>query len=330
MKQAFMKTPPLLSSIALLLPLVFFLACGPAAREAVASGATFAPDPSPRSSPAPKAGAAVPGFGHIAVFVFENKEFGTVVGNPALPHFNDYAKRYVLLTAYYAVIHPSLPNYLALIGGDTFGIASDCTGCSVNAPNLADLIERSGRTWKAYQEDLPAPGFAGDSSLYKQKHDPFVYFDSIRLDRARLEKHIVPLDRLEADAASGALPHFVFVTPNICHDAHDCPVAVADEWLGRWVPVVQRAFAAAGGPYLIALTWDEGTSDRSCCGLPARAGGRVATVLVSPQAKAGFLDATPYTHYSLLKTILRAWRLPDLGHSADPGVTPITEPWVRP
>ena len=82
-----------------------------------------------------------------------------------------------------------------------------------------------------------------------------------------------------------------------------------------------------GKPYLVILTWDEGQGDHGCCGMPAQAGGRVATVLVSPQAKAGFEDETPYTHYSVLKTIAEAWHLPYIGHAIDDGTAVITAPW---
>ena len=84
---------------------------------------------------------------------------------------------------------------------------------------------------------------------------------------------------------------------------------------------------AATEPYLIVLTWDEGQGDHSCCGLPKSAGGRIATVLISPEAKSGFQDDTPYTHYSLLKTMEAAWGLPYLGHAADANNVLITAPW---
>ena len=86
-------------------------------------------------------------------------------------------------------------------------------------------------------------------------------------------------------------------------------------------------FSANSQSFLIILTWDEGDSNASCCGLPKKAGGRIATVLISPQAKNGFEDATPYTHYSLLKTIAEAWGLPYLGHAADDSNALITLPW---
>ena len=105
-----------------------------------------------------------------------------------------WPSRTPLLTQHYAVAHPSLPNYLALIGGDTFGVTFDCTKCIYNAITLPDLIEASGRTWKAYQEDMPSPCFAGaESGNYAMKHNPFVYFEPIRLDAARCRRSVVPI-----------------------------------------------------------------------------------------------------------------------------------------
>ena len=75
------------------------------------------------------------------------------------------------------------------------------------------------------------------------------------------------------------------------------------------------------------LTWDEGQGNHSCCGLPESAGGRVATVLISPQVKSNFQDETPYSHYSILKTIVEAWDLPALGHAADTETSLIAAPW---
>ncbi|MFN8477844.1 MAG: hypothetical protein U0074_08525 [Kouleothrix sp.] len=89
---------------------------------------------------------------------------------------------------YYGVA-TNLPNHLALIGGDTFGIASDCTSCFVNKPNLVDQLEANGKSWKAYMESMPNPCFVGDAPpLYRQKHNPFIYFDNIRNDPERCGK----------------------------------------------------------------------------------------------------------------------------------------------
>jgi hypothetical protein len=87
------------------------------------------------------------------------------------------------------------------------------------------------------------------------------------------------------------------------------------------------ALDATSQAYLIVLTFDEGQGNHSCCGLPEEAGGRIPVVLLSPLVKNGFQDETPYTHYSLLKTIAEAWGLAYLGHAADGDNVLITAPW---
>ena len=299
-------------------------AIGPTAVTPTQSGAA----PTIVVSAAPTARPLVPEFQHIVTIVFENKEFGTVIGNPKMPYFNQLAKSYTLLTQFYAVTHPSLPNYLAMIGGDTFGITFDCTKCSISATTLPDLIEASGRTWTTYQEDMPSPCFSGEGyGNYAIKHNPFVYFKPIRLDEARCQRSVLPLTQLPADMAAGPLANYVFITPNLCNDAHDCGLDVADRWLNTVLPPLQAALDAEGKPYVIVLTWDEGQGDHSCCGLPQEAGGRIATVLVSPLVKNGFEDATAYTLYSLLKTEAESWHLQYLGHAADAENVLITAPW---
>ncbi len=293
---------------------------------------SLVPPPTDTPTPAPTATATpiplVPEFQHVVTIVLENKEFGTVVGSAKMPYFNELARGNTLLTQLYAVTHPSLPNYLAMIGGDTFGITFDCNSCLTAGTTLPDLIEASGRTWKTYQEDMPSPCYEKpEYANYVMKHNPFLYFKPIRLDAQRCQQSVVPYTQLPLDIAAGQLPNYVFITPNECNDAHDCGIDVADGWLKIQVPILQAALDAEGKPYLIIITWDEGQGNHSCCGLPQEAGGRIATILVSPQAKSGLQDATPYTLYSILKTEEEAWHLQYLGHSADPENVLITAPW---
>ncbi len=286
-------------------------------------------------TPSPAAPGPVPDFSHIVVIFFENREFGSVIGNQAMPEYNRLAGENTLLTQYYAVTHPSLPNYIAAFGGDTFGINSDCNQCFVKAQSLPDQIEASGRTWRAYLEGMPRPCTLGDAGAYAQKHDPFIYFDPIRLDAVRCARSIVPLGQLDSDLTAGTLPNFVYLMPDLCNSAHDAPfdpacgLGVADVWLAGWMQKLQDYLQprAESEPYLIVVTWDEGQGNHSCCGLPAEAGGRVATLLISPLAKTGYQDATPYSHYSLLRTIETAWGLPFLGHAADAATAVIAAPW---
>jgi phosphatidylinositol-3-phosphatase len=274
-------------------------------------------------------GTTVPNFDHIVIVTFENKDYNNVVGNLLMPHYNWYAWKYTLLTQFYAVTHPSLPNYLAMIGGDTFNISSDCYGCFVDAKSLPDLIEASGRTWKTYQEGMQVACGLGsqDEGDYLQKHNPFVYFDPIRLDKARCQEHVVSFKQLQSDIDADTLPNFIFITPDMCHIAHDCHLYKSDIWLGRLMDRLIPALEKDGSKYLVVLTWDEGQDNSSCCGLPQDAGGRIPVVLISPLVKSHYRDATPYTHYSLLKTISKAWGLPYLGHAANPSQPVILAPW---
>ena len=180
-------------------------------------------------------------FSHVIIIMLENHEYGKIVGDTQLlPNFQQLIKRYALLTDYYAITHPSLPNYLALIGGDTFGIQSDCTNCFISAPSLPDGIEASGRTWRNYAEDMPSACFLGrNGKLYTQVINPFIYFNLIRQNPVRCDQNVLPL------------------------------------------------------------------------------------------VKSNFKDGTPYSHYSLLKTIETSWGLPLLGHAADPRTHLILAPWVK-
>ncbi len=267
-------------------------------------------------------------FDHVILIMFENRSYQQVIDSKDAPTFNLLAKQNVLLTNFYAEAHPSLPNYLAVIGGDTFGITSDCTNCFINQPSLPDLIAASGRTWKTYQEDLPSPCFVGSSGQYVQKHDPFMYFDPVRSNSLSCKNSIVSLKQLDTDLAANQLPNLAFIMPNLCNSAHNCALSVADQWLSQLMQKLQGS-PALGKNYLIAITFDESSfgDNSSCCGLPASAGGHITTILISPQAKSGYEDSMPLSHYSLLKTIMLSWKLPELGYTALSSTQPITAPW---
>jgi hypothetical protein len=258
----------------------------------------------------------VPAFRHALVVVFENKEQGEVAGNPTAPTFAALARQYATLSTYEAVAHPSLPNYLALVSGSTQGIETDCTACLVRAPSLADTLERAGLSWKTYAEGLPFPGYTGaTAALYAKKHDPFLYFADIAQNRSRRER-VVPLAQLHRDVASGQLPHFALVIPNLCHDMHDCPVATGDQWLHDTIVPLLREPQLAGS--VVFVVFDEGATDEG-------GGGRVAALALGPLVSPGSHYDGAINHYGLLRTLEDAWGLPPLGDSAQ--AKPITGIW---
>lgn len=253
----------------------------------------------------------LPSFSHIFIIVLENTEYSDIIGNPSAPYFNSLASTYGLATQYYAIRHPSLPNYMALTGGSTFGIKSDCHLCYKNATNITDQIEASGRTWRAYMENMPAPCYIGDSpdGLYVQKHDPFIYYNDIRLNPARCTADVVPFTQFSIDLSNDALPNFAWITPNMCDDAHDCPLSVADAWLSQVVPTILNSSAYQDNG-LLFITTDEGITNLGCCNNAK--GGHVATLVISPLVPGGYQSIVPETHYSLLRTIEDSWGLQPL------------------
>jgi phosphatidylinositol-3-phosphatase len=247
------------------------------------------------------AAASVPAFDHIFEIVMENHGNGQIIGNTAeAPYINSLAGQYGLAANYYSVAHPSLPNYLALTGGDTF-VTSDCTSCFQNAPNVADRIEAGGRTWKAYMEDMPAACAFGDSYPYIQHHNPFVYYDDIRTNTARCAAHDVPFSQFATDLTNGTVPNFAWITPNMCNDMHDCSIGSGDAWLQQQVPAILASSAYTSQNSLLMITWDEDDDTGGA--------NQVATLVIAKSVPAGYTSSASYTHYSLLKTVEQAWGL---------------------
>jgi phosphatidylinositol-3-phosphatase len=255
-------------------------------------------------------GGDIPRFRRVVLIVLENKSFGQVIGHRSAPKLNTFARRYALLNQFFAEAHPSLPNYLALVSGSTQGVKTNCTACTFDSRNLADEIEDAHRTWKAYAEGLPSPGFTGATSgLYAKKHNPFLYFRDI-LTRAPRRNRVVSLAEFDRDLARGTLPDFSYVEPDLCHAAHNCGLEYGDRFLGYFLPPLLKSPQLADG--VVFVTFDEGREEDLAGG-----GGHVATLVLGPLVRPGARSDEYLTHYSILRTIEDAWGLSRLGASAD-------------
>ena len=246
----------------------------------------------------------VPAFDHIFVIIMENHSASQIIGSADAPFISELAAGYGLAANYTAISHPSLPNYLALTGGSTFGLSTDCTDCFQNAPNIAvDRVAASGRAWRAYMESMPSPAFVGDAYPYLQKHDPFVYYDNIRTDPGQFA-NVVPYTQLATDlSALDSTPSYGWITPNMTDDMHDGTVAQGDTWLSVAVPALLSSDAFTQRRSLLFITWDENDDSP---------GNEVATLVIARDVPAGFTSQVPYNHYSLLRTIETAWGLAPL------------------
>ncbi len=274
------------------------------------------PTPTVRAGPSPTAVAtarpAIPDFAHVFVIVMENEEASSIIGNPAAPYINSLASRYGLATDFTAVAHPSEPNYLALWSGSTQGVTNDGVYDFSSGTTLADQIEASGRSWHVAAQNVPLGCFTGysasggpdGSGTYARKHEPAISWTSVSANPARCAR-ITDFSHFDPNRGS-----FWLIVPNLCNDMHDCSVATGDAFLKGWLPTILDSPAFADG--VVFLTWDEGSSSIG-------GGGRVATLVISPLARAGFTSATHHTTYSILRTIETAWHLPCLANACDAG-----------
>jgi phospholipase C len=327
------------------------------------------------------ASAAPPPIKHVFVVVLENKGFDTTFGkNSQVPYLaNTLTAQGELLSKYYAIGHASLDNYIAMVSGQAPAIdtQADCQfysdffpgtigangqaigqGCVYpsTVKTVADQLAAKGLSWRGYMEDMasncehPAANSfdqtqtATAQSQYAARHNPFVYFHSL-VDSGQCAANDVPLTQLDSDLSSAAsTPNLAFITPDLCHDAHDSSCAdggpgglpAADSFLQTWVPKITGSPAWAEGSLLI-VTFDEAdTGDASsCCGetpgpnspnpggtTQGNGGGRIGAVLLSQYVQPGSTDATPYNHYSMLRSIEDIFGLGHLGFAAKSDLQP--------
>jgi hypothetical protein len=325
---------------------------------------------------------AVPRYKHVFVIMGENKDWDRIDGSSNAPRLAAFARAYGDATHFYGEVHPSEANYVGLLGGSTFGIHDDdayyCTpgstqpSCShaaapgyathtIDAPHLGTQLEAAGLTWKNYNESIPAPGSlavigydpaedgANDVPYYASKHSGFINFASVQRDPHRAD-HVVGYAALRHDLATGNLPNFGFIIPNLCNDMHgmlgpgvpddclyqhlDATIQRGDAAMAKVVDAIE-ASATWRSPDNVAVvvTFDEddGTGRAGCCGVTPNApsnfgGGHIATIVITNHGPRGVVDPTPYNHYSLLRTIEDAFGIHDylgLAGATAQGVKPM-------
>jgi phosphatidylinositol-3-phosphatase len=230
----------------------------------------------------------------VFVIVMENRSPDQVLAGAFVASL---AARYRVAANYHAITHPSVPNYLALTSGQTWGLHED-TYRVLPESNLGAQLTAAGITWRAYMDGLTSRGCDASPLPYRRDHNPFAYYGG------KCPANVVPLTALGDDLAKGA-PRFSWITPDDCHNTHDCPVSVGDDWLRETVTLIMASDAwKADG--VIFLTWDEddGTVRN-----------RVLTLAISPGA-GHLVSLQPYNHYSLLATIEDLMGVGRLGNAA--------------
>jgi hypothetical protein len=239
-------------------------------------------------------------FGHVFVVVEENANYSDVIASPSMPYLNSLANQYGLATNYFANAHPSIPNYFELSTGQVLTLidASTPQTFPVSVDNVVRELLAAGKTWKSYSEDLPSIGYTGgDTGHYAVRHNPLAYLTDVQNDTKQVQ-NLVPFGQLAADLNTANLPEFSFIVPNLCDNAHDCPLSTADTWLKTNIdPLINSPQFKKDG--LLIIVFDEANTLDFTAG-----GGHVIAVIVSPLAKRNYKSIAFYQHQSVLRLTL--------------------------
>jgi phosphatidylinositol-3-phosphatase len=238
---------------------------------------------------------------HVVWIWMENHSYSEIIGSPEAPYINSIAGECGLATNYHNISHPSLPNYIAgtsaLPLAELKPFSSDCNPshkCSTARESIFGQVP----SWKAYEESMPTNCDRRNSGEYAVRHNPPPYYTKLK----ECEAKDVPYTQLSGDLASGTLPAFSFVTPNLIDDMHDGTIAQGDEWLKANLPAIVSSSEYQSGSVAVFVTWDEGEggSSNECATNTTDVGCHVATIVLSPSTAPGTQSSTLFNHYSLL------------------------------
>jgi phospholipase C len=252
---------------------------------------------------------AVPQFGHVFVLVEENRNYDAVVGTGAMPYLDTLIARSGLATQYYANTHPSIGNYFMMTVGAVVTNNSDYAD-TIRVDNIVRRLVAAGKTWKSYAEDIPAVGYTGGNvGQYVRRHNPLSYLSDVT-DNPVQKQRLVPFTQFASDLAGDTFPNYSFIVPNLCHDAHSCPLDSADTWLRHNIkPLLESPRFQRDG--LLIIVFDEASFSDSTYG-----GGRIPWVVVSSKAKPGYQSTRMYQQQSTLRLTLRALGVTDYPNAA--------------
>jgi hypothetical protein len=251
----------------------------------------------PAGSGASKTPTNVAGVDKLLVIVAENRNAATVVAE--MPFLRSQSEMYGTATNYYAISHPSLPNYLVMAGGSTFGIEDDedPDAHRLTCPSVFGQLLSSGRTAKTYAEAMPSNCAVRNDGTYAVRHNPWTYFAD-PAERAACQRFDVPSGSptdgpLAEDIAAGELPSIGFLIPDNCNNGHSCSIETTDRWLRSWLPTIKDGPDFRSGRLAVLITWDEDEDDTD---------NRVAMVVLHPALK-GRKVTNRLDHYVLSATV---------------------------
>src|SRR6478672_10267973 len=216
-----------------------------------ASSSTPPPPAATTSSSTPSG----PGAAKVMVIVDENHT--QAQAQASMPYLVSLQNAFGVTSHHTATTHPSLPNYLEIAGGSTFGVTDDAApgshpiaGVSVFGSALA-----RGESARTYNESMSTACQQTSSGNYAVKHNPWAYFLD---ERTECQANDLPLTSLPGDITAGTLPNIGMITPDLCNDGHDCSLGTADAFLQTWIPRIMNGPDYRSGRLTVVVTFDEG------------------------------------------------------------------------
>jgi acid phosphatase len=245
----------------------------------------------------------------LTVFV-ENHTYTQM--RAGMPYLFSLAERYGYAANWSALSHPSLPNYLGIAGGSTFGITDDNPPAAhpIAGESVFSQATQAGKTAKVYAEAMPSNCLPTDSGLYAVRHNPWTYFVD---DHGACSSNDVPMSAFTQDAANNRLPNAGMLIPDLCNIAHagGCPLAnagslsLADAFLKRELPAVLTSKDFTSGALTVVVTADEGSDSDN----------QVLTVVMNASLNGKVVNSA-LNHYSLTRYYDQVLGTPPLRNAA--------------
>jgi len=261
---------------------------------------------------------------HIVIVIEENHTFGEIIGKSKAPYINSLVEEGALLTKFYALHHPSQPNYFVLFSGDRQEVLNDA--CDENSPlktnqSLGGQLIMSGRTFVGYAENLPEVGSKRcHAGKYERKHAPWISFADVPPSASR------PFSDFPTDFDK--LPTLALVIPNMDNDMHDGLFGTRRKRGDRWLRENLNKYKEWAKTHnsLLIVTWDEDDKLKWFAGETTKPpANHIAAIFVGEVVRAGVTSDKQYTHLDLLRTLQEMYGLTPLAGSQSASV--ISDIW---
>jgi hypothetical protein len=291
-------------------------------------------DPSLTAAPLTQPTSDVGQLDHVFLIYMENKGVGDIVGSPNAPYINSLINTEDYDSNYFALGHPSDPNYVRPLGGSDFGLDYNPAGNVIDANSLMQEMDQAGISWAGYAQSMPFPGDLTSSGNYAVDQLPFAQFDYVYDNTpAYLQEHLLPLTQLSTDLQDpNTFPEFTWIAADEDNNGEgpidslqgigqfiysqltdqQYNVAAADQFVQQEVSAIESSptWTADGEKDAIIITFDEDNNNLSL-GF-GNEGNNVPMIIIpngGAESGANGMEAGPFTtdeyanEYSLMATI---------------------------